>query len=443
MMWYVFKSVIFLSAMYVPYLLMLRRESFFRFNRSVLLGIMVLSLALPFVTVQLPEGMPEPVGAVLLPAHEVMAGTAVQAQTEAQGQAVNWQELLMALYLVGLLAALLYKGVQLVALHRRIRSRVLWKEEREGATIYCHADDAAPYSWMRSIVISQRDYEEHPREILLHEMGHVRCGHSWDVLLLNVVQAVQWFNPLAWLMGSSLRDVHEYEADDAVLRQGVAARHYQLLLVCKAVANSEYTFANGFNHSLLTKRIKKMVQKKSNPWLRLKVLAVMAIAAIGVFAFAEPKAVVTESVVQSAVQTVVQDDKVCENPDEIASFKEGDIWQWLARNIKYPEKAQSYGVKKRANVQFVVKADGSIGDVKVLNAAGKEEEVSGVVVVGYGNGNEQEKIAEVRKQQLEGEKAIDEECIRVVKAMPKWNPGKKDGKPVDTKYNLPIMFRLN
>ncbi len=439
MMWYVIKSVVFLSAMYVPYLLMLRRESFFRFNRSVLLGIMVLSFALPFVTIQLPEEMPEPVTAVLLPVHEVMESTAVQAQDVAALQSVDWQGLLMALYLVGLLAALLYKGVLLVALHRRIRSRVLWKEERDGATIYCHADDVAPYSWMHSIVISQRDYEEHPREILLHEMGHVRCGHSWDVLLLNIVQAVQWFNPLAWLMGSSLRDVHEYEADDAVLRQGVEARHYQLLLVCKAVANSEYTFANGFNHSLLTKRIKKMVQEKSNPWLRLKVLGVMAIAAIGVYAFAEPKAVVTESVVQS----VAQDDNVCETPDVMPSFKEGEIWQWLARNMKYPEKAQSAGVTKHAKVQFVVKADGSIDDVKVLNAAGKEDEENGVVVVGYGNGNEQEKIAEVRKQQLEGEKAIDEECIRVVKAMPKWNPGKKDGKPVDTKYNLPIMFRLN
>ncbi len=441
MMWYVIKSVVFLSAMYVPYLLMLRRESFFRFNRSVLLGIMVLSLVLPFVTVQLPEEMPEPVTAVLLPVHEVMESTAVQVQSEVQVQTVDWQGLLTALYLVGLLAALLYKCVLLVALHRRIRSRVLWTEERESATVYCHADDVAPYSWMRSIVISQRDYETHPREILLHEMGHVRCGHSWDVLLLNVVQIVQWFNPLAWLMGSSLRDVHEYEADDAVLRQGVEARHYQLLLVCKAVANSEYTFANGFNHSLLTKRIKKMVQKKSNPWLRLKVLAVMPIAAMGVYAFAEPKAVVAESVVQSAVQTVVQDDKVCEKPDELASFN-GDIWQWLARNIKYPEKAQSAGVKKRANVQFVVKADGSIGEVKVMNAAGKEEQQT-VTVTAYGDGKEKEVTPEMRKLQLEGEKAIDEECIRVVKAMPKWNPGKKDGKPVDTKYNLPIMFRLN
>ncbi len=437
-MLYVIKSVVFLSAMYVPYLLMLRQESFFRFNRSVLLCIMALSLALPFVTLQLPEEMPKPVEAVLLPAYEAVQSMPVQMQIEVQTQSVDWRELLTMLYLAGLVAVLLYKGVLLLTLHRRIRSRVLWTEEREGATVYCHADDVAPYSWMRSIVISQRDYEAHPREILLHEMGHVRCGHSWDVLLLNVVQAVQWFNPLAWLLGSSLRDVHEYEADDAVLRQGVEVRHYQLLLVCKAVANSEYTFANGFNHSLLTKRIKKMVQKKSNPWLRLKVLGVMVIAAIGVYAFAEPKAAVTESVVQS----VAQDDKVCENPDEIASFN-GDIYAWLARNMKYPEKAQSLGVKKRVHVQFVVKADGLIDDVKVLNAAGKEDEENGVVVVGYGNGNEQEKIAEVRKQQLEGEKAIDEECIRVVKAMPKWNPGKKDGKPVDTKYNLPIMFRLN
>ncbi len=440
MMWYVFKSVVFLSAMYVPYLLMLRRESFFRFNRSVLLGIMVLSLALPFVTVQLPEGMPEPVGAVLLPVHEVMAGEAVQTQGEVQVQAVDGQDLMLGLYLVGLLAALLYKGVQLVALQRRIRIRVLWTEEREGATVYCHADDVAPYSWMHSIVISQRDYETHPREILLHEMGHVRCGHSWDVLLLNVVQIVQWFNPLAWLMGSSLRDVHEYEADNAVVSGGVDARQYQLLLVCKAAGSGENRFANGFSHSSLSKRIQKMAQQKSNPWLRLKVLAVMAVATVGVFAFAESKGFVVENAVQAVKENVttavapseLQNDTVyvVSEVDEEPCFSRGSYrkeFDYFAKHMKFPEEAKKVRKSGRAPVKFVVRADGSITDVELIRGLRKCKDMS--------------LTPEQRAAQDAAAEAMNAEALRLVKSMPKWIPGKKNGKPVHTKTMTLVVFR--
>ena len=72
-----------------------------------------------------------------------------------------------------------------------------------------------------------------------------------------------WMNPLVWLMESSFRDVHEYEADDAVLRSGVNASQYLLLLVKKAVGSSSYALANSFNHSLLKNRITMMLKKKS------------------------------------------------------------------------------------------------------------------------------------------------------------------------------------
>ena len=142
---------------------------------------------------------------------------------------------------------------------------------------------------MRNIVISQKDFDEAGREIVLHEMGHIQNGHSWDVVLLTLVQMLQWWNPLAYVLGISLRDVHEYEADDYVLRQGVSAQSYQLLLIKKAVGSGSYAFANSFNHSLTKKRITMMKKIKSNPWMRSKALYVIPVAALALSAFATPK----------------------------------------------------------------------------------------------------------------------------------------------------------
>jgi hypothetical protein len=142
---------------------------------------------------------------------------------------------------------------------------------------------------MKNIVINKKDYDEAGREIVLHEMGHIRGCHSWDVVLLTLVQMLQWWNPLCYVLGISLRDVHEYEADNFVLEQGVSAQGYQLLLIRKAVGSGSYAFANSFNHSLTKKRITMMKKSKSNPWMRSKALYVIPVAALALSAFATPK----------------------------------------------------------------------------------------------------------------------------------------------------------
>ena len=166
---------------------------------------------------------------------------------------------------------------------------VLWQDDKQGVCIYCHSGDVAPFSWMRNIVINEKDYDEAGREIILHEMGHIHNRHSWDVVLLTLVQMLQWWNPLVYVLGISLRDVHEYEADDHVLQQGVSAKGYQLLLIRKAVGSGSYAFANSFNHSLTKKRITMMKKIKSNPWMKSKALYVIPVAALALSAFATPK----------------------------------------------------------------------------------------------------------------------------------------------------------
>ena len=288
MLAYAIKSAIFLSIMYIPYMLILKKESFFHFNRILLVSIMLLSLILPlcdFHSLSI-ENNPIQHGMIIIGTPTaVMENGGNATMTES----FNWFVLIFYLYIIGVIATLIWKIVQLAVLYRTIHNCVLWKDEQDGITIYCHAQDIAPFSWLNTIVISEDDYNNNATEILQHEFGHIQHHHSFDVILVNIIQTIQWWNPFSWLIASSLCDVHEYEADHAVLTSGVNIRQYQTLLIRKAVANTNYTFANNFNHSLLKKRIMMMIKEKSNPWMRTKALYIIPVAAIALCAFATPE----------------------------------------------------------------------------------------------------------------------------------------------------------
>jgi hypothetical protein len=295
-MTYIIKSIIVLTLLYVPYMLLLRKESFFRFNRRMLLGIMALSFVLPLLDIPLldmgihpfagkPEiaiGMPTVVGIEGGPLSNPTAQTAANANN------INWWTVLVWIYAGGIIITALVKAVQLITIHRRIHRGVLWADSHQVATIYCHGENISPFSWFRCIVISEKDYEQNGDVIIRHEMGHIRHHHSIDMLLVNAIQLLQWANPFVWMLGGAMRDIHEYEADDTVLRSGVNAREYMSLLMRKAVGSSSYAFANGFNHSLLKKRITMMLRKKSNPLMRTKALYVIPVAVLALSAFATP-----------------------------------------------------------------------------------------------------------------------------------------------------------
>ena len=295
---YSIKSAMVLTMLYLPYMLMLRRESFFRFNRMVLLGILLLSLVLPLCNVPWMSLDRQPVvqAAQLqmlelgIPVH-VLPEVQVIASPLRGGREGSFSlfHLFTFIYIIGMVVLLSMRLWQIARLQFGLKQGVLWHNDEQGVRIYCHSGDVAPFSWMRNIVINEKDYNEAGREIILHEMGHIQGRHSWDVVLLTLVQMLQWWNPLCYVLGISLRDVHEYEADNFVLRQGVSAQGYQLLLIRKAVGSGSYAFANSFNHSLTKKRITMMKKMKSNPWMRSKALYVIPVAALALSAFATPK----------------------------------------------------------------------------------------------------------------------------------------------------------
>lgn len=296
MLTYILKSVIVLSLLFVPYALMLRKDSFFRFNRMMLLLIMLLSLCLPLMNLPIfnlsflsfdskPEiifGMP-----VVTAVDGQTAGAHAASSSASEGGVSPWA-VATWIYIAGMCIVALVKCGQAVVVWRRIHQGVVWKEKKDGAVVYCHIDPVPPFSCFNAVVISEDDYEKNADVILRHELGHVKHRHSFDILLLNICQTIQWANPFVWLMGGALRDIHEYEADDTVLRSGVNPRQYMSLLMRKAVGSSSYAFANGFNHSMLKKRITMMLKKKTNPWMRMKAFYVIPVALIALSAFATP-----------------------------------------------------------------------------------------------------------------------------------------------------------
>ena len=467
---YILKSSFCLAVFYLFYRLLLSRETFHRFNRIALLGILLLSCLLPFVEVSVRR--PVEMYQTMMTWEQWLlladlAGTETHA-VQVQENVVTWIQGLLLVYLFGILFFMLRNIYSLFGLWVLLKSGRREKVSDYVVTVVkavliVHERDISPFSWMRYIVISQKDLHENGREILTHELAHIRNRHSWDLFAADICIFFQWFNPAAWLLKQELQNIHEYEADETVINEGVDARQYQLLLIKKAVGTRLYSMANSFNHSKLKKRITMMLKEKSSPWARLKYLYVLPVAAIAVTAFARPEvsetveeisavkvndltAIVETKVAESSgqllpVQSVPKDsvnrkskvavqqmdelvvvgyaskdsvkdrEPVFNVVEQMPSFPGGmeALMQYLAKNMRYPVEAQKNKVQGRVVVGFIVSKDGDIKKAHILRGVDPE---------------------------------LDAEAIRVIESMPRWMPGMQRGKAVAVSYTLPVMFRL-
>lgn len=448
---YSIKVAICLVAFYLFYKLLLSRDTFHAFNRATLLLLMLLSLVLPFVSLSIDE--PTVVNNGMVQVEQLLvAGVSGE---EAQPASLTLVQVLFMVYMAGVVVSVGREIVSLAGLYRLISDRGRMTTD-DGIRIIVIDGDVAPFSWFNNIVISRSDYESGCREILIHEMAHISRHHSLDILLCNVLLIFQWFNPAVWLLRRELRNIHEYEADEAVLASGANAAEYQLLLIRKAVGERLFSMANNLNHNSLKKRITMMLTKRSNPWNRVKVLLTVPVAAVAVVAFATPKAeslsreiehesdAIVSSVVKSTsdkaalvaqgktsgeetvnvmgraddtliandLQRVTStDDDVYEVVEKMPKFPGGgaELMKYLSSNIKYPVEAHKAGIQGRVVVSFVVNKDGTVKDAKIVRSV---------------------------------DKSIDAEALRVISAMPKWQPGYQDGKAVSVRYTVPVTFRL-
>ena len=288
---YILKSSVCLVLFYLFFRLLLSKETFHRFNRMALLGVLFFSLLIPCIEVTTRHQVEVQQAVLSIEQLLLMAEletTPANVGAVQETSAISWVQIVLLVYWAGILFLACRNIYSLICLFRLVHSGKHEKLEK-GVTLVVHNQEIAPFSWMKYLVISRKDLEENGREILIHEMAHIHHRHSVDLLVADICIFFQWFNPGAWLLKQELQNIHEYEADETVINEGVNAKEYQLLLIKKAVGTRLYSMANSFNHSKLKKRITMMLKEKSNPWARLKYLYVLPLAAIAVTAFARPE----------------------------------------------------------------------------------------------------------------------------------------------------------
>ena len=565
---FVLKSAFVLAMLVSLFMIFMSRETFHRVNRFVMLSIICIALLLPAVNL----GVESPFKKLAASiencfASEESDGIAIDISgfdeqpvftdvaldipslEPAEEKPFDWLLLVAVLYFAGVALLVVRQAVMYVQVARIIVcSRAVDASQYgcEGISLRVHSGKEKPFSWFRWVVVSEEDLKDGVREILVHETAHARAGHSWDIMIADAVIIMQWFNPIAWIMKNCLKDIHEFEADEAVINSGVNARQYQLLIIKKAVGARLYSIANSFNHSLTKKRITMMCKEKSKMWRCAKALYIVPVAAIAALAFttvetvnatesehlskgsefvannereciencisysdctvkpqfpggeaayrewldsfSEPLAVKAEGATYDIdfffvvtkkgevadylvgtvgsstlnhetkkslnkefdrmreslpdgwtpgevdgkpvdvcmtvkftnvskdvdVKPVPEDDEdkvyqVCEKAPEFPGGMDA-MMKYLYENIKYPAEAEAAGKDGRAIVQFIVKKDGSIGNVEIIRSS--------------------------------GDNSLDTEAIRVIASMPKWNPGTQGGKPVNVKFTLPVVFKV-
>ena len=409
-LYYIGRSSLYLALFYAFFLLVMRRTTFFRLNRALLLTGTLACFLLPFLRLRT-------VDATFAAAGPLVEMASDPALTDGPS-ATSPFPYLELLYLVGILTVLAWTVVAVFRMARTIRSGEVRRLE-DGTRLVLTEADIPSFSWGRTIVMSRKDAAEN-RVILLHEQAHVRKAHTFDILLFTAVTLVHWFNPLVWITLTELKLLHEYEADDAVLDQGIDATQYQLLLVRKAVGDKRFTLANGFQHAKLKNRIDMMLKNPSSGWLRLSWLAILPFLAGTMFLCNPVRARVVSAAPEILPETVAALTDTTESvpfqlidPECKPIFNGGDAGsfaKWVNENLVYPEAAKKAGVEGRVLVQFVVCPDGKVRDAKILRGANPD---------------------------------LDAEALRVVNSSPDWTPGTVNGEPVKVTYSFPIIFRLS
>ncbi len=412
---YLLQSGINLSVLYMIYWLFMRKDTFFKLNRYYLLLSAGISLLLPLINIKLTVDPEETTYLYLL---NPVIVTPDKVAHSISGS-LNLSQILLILYLTVLSVLLfrfLYQCSRILLLIRKFGI-----QKHNGLNIVFTNSDYSPFSFFNLIFLSDAIADsEQLDQIITHEKIHIKQRHTIDLVILEMISMLQWFNPVVWFYRRTIRHIHEFLADEGVLAKGVKKIDYQKMLVNQIFGMQVNYLSNNFNHSQLKRRLSMMSRTKTNRLALLKMAFVVPLAVTLTFMFsvsiteriiAQEK---TDKVEQKTTQnnSEKQKDSVYVVVKDMPSFPGGDAarMKFLTENIKYPELARKKGIQGRVFVTFVVEKDGQISNIKVLR--------------GIGGG-------------------CDEEAVRVISMMPKWKPGIDNGKPVRFQFNLPIKFSLD
>ena len=452
---YLIESGISLSLFSLVYFLFLRRETFFSINRWFLLVSIGFSAVLPLLHISLYTPQPTVLAEVKVTPYVNLLSTITVYSAgftrEAETFVLNYS-LLVYVYLVGAVFFAIKLFVQLFQIGQLIRKNSVTTDGKIKLVVLDR--ELSPFSFL-NYIFAGKNLQCTPgwEKMLEHERQHIRQGHTFDVLLLEIIAIVQWFNPFFWMFRRALRENHEFLADQAVISHGTAPSRYKQILINQYVGD-QIVIANNFNYSLIKIRIKMMSKIKSRKIANMKVLIgiVLAVSLIAVFACeqkdsmkttpspSEKNATITfqgkslqisgdsatveslKSLINkettlpstpsaSANEQPIGKDEVFMVVEEMPEYPGGvaALRNFLAQAVKYPSEAVKKGIQGKVYVTFVVNKDGSVSNAKIARGV---------------------------------DPLLDAEALRIVSSLPKWKPGRQKGLDVAVQYTVPINFAL-
>ena len=489
-------SAIAMALFFGLYCLTLRRSNLFRLRRFYLVGTLVLSLLIPFVSIEVPSR----VAAVAQPyaqyfenpqepavIQEDDAENAVESTTTMTTEAVQsttigtnesttdittgttgatetnkafaFRDLLWWGYVLGCGVAFILLVVKLIKTVSYYRRSVLSDELSMGdmcVRVLGEPDGNLPFSFLRSVFVNPQVFTESElQQVLRHEREHIRQRHTFDLLFLEVLKVVQWFNPIIYLYANELNSVHEYLADEQVLAQGASKRDYLELLYKQLCVGKFMPVGNSFRHLLTKKRILMMNQPEKRRVSAWWLLALIPVVCGLLMVNCHPKEEVSDELVEEVVE-----EPVCKKPDVMPEFP-GGIEQFMNNifdTIEYPELAKKYKFSGQYMVRFIVEKDGRIltaeldtTHIKWYPVIGEKGEV-GMLRISQFNGDSLvlgrvffEKNESVnREEMIEIIRQMDEaniaEINRAFRTAPACKPAMKDGQPVRYELSMPFFF---
>lgn len=461
---FILESGISLALLSIIYILFLRRETFFRLNRLFLLISLGFSAMLPFIKFRVFQAQPMLLAEVTVtPYRNLMEAVTIYGQ-DLSGtvvQSISSSQIIILIYLLGFLfffSQLAFRIIQIVMLV--VKNKV--ELSGQFKFVFLHKE-FSPFSFLNYIFINPDKKEsEGYDKMVAHELEHIKQGHTFDVLMLEIMTVFQWFNPFMWLLKKVVRENHEFLADSAVVNSGINPAKYKHLLLTQFVG-FELELTNNFNSSLIKKRIKMISKMRSSKFANLKyVFGIVTVFAL-LAAFACEKEESVDMVLakensemslsffgdklridantadlnklkelfsgkaninlesdslgnlffvksKNAPKVLDKGEKIYQLADKMPEFPGGEsaLRNLIETSIHYPKSAIEQGITGKVYVSFVVTKNGEIANCEI--ARGVHE-------------------------------SLDQEAIRVISELPKWTPGKVNNEPVNIRYTVPIQFK--
>jgi TonB family protein len=398
---YLLKANIALAGFYIVYHIFLRNDTFFSLNRFYLLGSVVLSFVLPAVQIPISEIFSnEKIYEFSLNNILITAGAGDQSQ------GLGTINFIFISYLIISGAFILRFVINITKLY--ILFRINPSQNSDGSRIVYLNNDVPPFSFLKTIFLNPNNLtDEEKAKILAHEYIHIRQLHTIDLIALEIIMLMNWFNPFLWLIKSSLKATHEYIADRGAIQKTQDKIEYQKLLLKEAFGGYRFDFVNNFNFSLFKRRITMMTKNVSSRAARLKLFYVLPVAVVLLITFSFTGTRDFQSIAAGPKKEAAK-------PSTDANFIPVDDMpkcdlQGLSKLVKYPEKARKAGKEGKVMCRALIGKDGKVKKVNI---------------------------------EYSDDKIFDKAAKDAVKKA-KFTPAKKNDKPVEAWVTLPINFKLH